>query len=1678
MNLKKIKRLFLFICILHIIKVLGYNTLQSCSDCINNVNLTPCVVNSYCINSLSFIQIIGNDKLPGATKFGKNDSGNFFFDASYMLIERDTGSPTTIDSIYTCNSSGCTPFTDTTFHSFINSKASDLSCIYNNFNGKCGAGEPNKSYYDTTSQKVINCINNNKCSLTSASGYYIDSGSDDPSTNKITYLITCANSICKTNNDHNGKEYYINAGLDKTAKPIIYFDGDSFNTISGNTVGAFLDSATKSSSYYKNVIVCQTTIKCSSVSFDSGILLNAGFSQANDPQLIECKSSGCEEKLVTGEMHGDYADYIYFIDELTKKLIQCDLINASSSNPCIISNKNTSNKFYLDYAAYSLSPKCNDTTHVFTNIEDDTTFCSVNIISCDSSSTCTSKFISSESQFIDGEKSDLLIVCMTVDDDFFCTHHLAEYLSYYYINNGNTSEYPLIYCGEDDNTKACSVKKASTSGYYITDVGDYMKTYMDNVGSLIKCSSPTICERLSDKANNGYYINAGVGTTNNPLILYDADTPEITEKNPDDKDTYYLDSSSLGITTYANLIYCSTIKNCTSIDPADGYFLNAGVIDRDLDAIIECDKAGCEIVKKVQTCTVDEATTLKPGNYCYQKLINNGNDLNLVLKEFTINSEDIESSNQNITYATSNPIYYYVTVNTGNFPGISTSISTLFEITPKSITRVNADGVYIINSRNEKVDSINGSINVGSSTYTIYSCSSDTQLCTPSQSCTSNTYILDEENGKGYGCSGTSLSPIVEAGYYVDSSYVTGKSLTPAVIKCQGNGNCERFKPTNAYFLNAGSDNVTKPLIYCSGNHCSTQEATIGYYKAEFGQSGVISCTSNTSCKLSYLRYNNYLNSGADSNTKPIIACTKGTTCNTKRSSYGYYLVQDNSDVLITCSQGSACEIIKGSIGYYYNAENNDNMSSDVETIIHCEASTYTSNIICNKEKKNEGFYLSGSSNNVLVDCINSKCRTITVDNGIFRSAGSISTSPRSASNKGRDQFSEEEDKNEEDQVIEDNDDELDALIHRVIRFDEEEIEEINNEVEQEETSEIIEMVETTREDEKENTHLEARATTSSTLIICSGGICNELTAEEINAIPICIFNNDVCYLDNSRVNPQSKMITSVLAGEYCTDSSRSTIYFATETIVEYNDVISGVVTNSKSTIKNCIKASSQYASNLFTVGNNIYKVSEGFIMEYHDTGYYFININKNILVNSLEIKEYNKANVLLYKCDGTSCRIMDKPTSDSYYTDVSKRIIKYSIEDEKYSFVNNKRENICVFEENTCTPKYDIEENDFCITAEGYLVVAEEKIRSRETGKCFMSTSINDNVIAFSHNSVLYLLNSNAAKQVVTTGYYFAENNRYRSTEYRLFNTTRSGITLYGCVTKNCKIYEPQPNVYYFDMLTNYLIQKKDSVWISPFEVGYINVSVNPGEEYIYSYTISNNRDLLLTKTTKDGYYYTTDQKMYQCNSGEKVCYEIEDSAYILTVSNELYYCVVDSEGEDTECFKKTCTVGQIYYMDSDYYKCIVGSYFELIRPKTCNFDDVVVINFPLIYSNTFPTNIQRTLSNIAKNNHHVLTEKASRTSIETVQGVFTNCTYNVYNDYASYDPICIANHVKMNQDNEPDICSVKLLGYTYCTVEEGDDPNKCNPSSAIHRFHEHISLWRIGLTFIISTILYFVIY
>ena len=430
-------KFFLLIFLLHILKVSSDSTsLSECKTCKNNA--TSCKSVEYCKDG-STIKIVNNGT-PGSVKFGKSGTptGNYFFNSNSGLITNNDDTANSVSDQYTCNSSGCNKIPDNNidkFPTYINSKAEKLNCAFIKYSSSsssgssgssgsysCETGESTKSYYDNAFKKVINC-SSSKCTLTSAAGYYVNYVDSN------SYIYCDGNTCTPKMVESSEKVFYLNAGLDKSSNPIIYCDGTvstgkKCKTIVGDTTVAYLEGEANGSDYYSSLIICTSSTKCTSVVYDSGIFLSSEYAEN---KLIECSSSGCTE-LIDATLigyKGENSNYIYYIDELSKKLIRC--ISATGTGTGTGSGTktltcelytDTSNKYYLDYSTLSLelckisssssgggggsgggSGSRRKRTDTIIDI------CGINIISCDSSSKCKSSLIVNESNFIDGDKS-------------------------------------------------------------------------------------------------------------------------------------------------------------------------------------------------------------------------------------------------------------------------------------------------------------------------------------------------------------------------------------------------------------------------------------------------------------------------------------------------------------------------------------------------------------------------------------------------------------------------------------------------------------------------------------------------------------------------------------------------------------------------------------------------------------------------------------------------------------------------------------------------------------------------------------------------------------------------------------------------------------------------------------------------------------------------------------------------------------------------------------------------------------------------------------------------------------------------------------------------------------------------------------------------------------------------
>jgi len=590
-------------------------------------------------------------------------------------------------------------------------------------------------------------------------------------------------------------------------------------------------------------------------------------------------------------------------------------------------------------------------------------------------------------------------------------------------------------------------------------------------------------------------------------------------------------------------------------------------------------------------------------------------------------------------------------------------------------------------------------------------------------------------------------------------------------------------------------------------------------------------------------------------------------------------------------------------------------------------------------------------------------------------------------------------------------------------------------------------------------------------VIRCVAGKCSYLSPSEIAAIPVCEFNNNKCYI-TLEYSMTKSATTSISAGNICTNEDRSVFYFATDTVVVKPNVISGVMSTYifTTTNSNCLEVSENYSDMYFTVGSNIYLLDQGTVLQFYETGYYFINTEKNVLINGNIIDAYNAESVKLYRCNGSSCSIVDKPSTLAYYTDVNKRILKYNINSDAYTFAYEK-DITCIFNNNKCTPNVDLKNQEFCVTYKGELVLATADIKSRETGDCYKANNINANIYGYSQS--LYSMNLYSAEMVDQTGYYIVSLSTNTTVVSKNYKTKNSKLVLYGCQNSNCKVYEPEETTYYYDDQAKTILRYKDGVWSAPSTSGYAFISLSPNNSYVYRFTKDADGKIKISNKANYGYYYTVDKEMYNCGRGENgECSLISDTDYYFTNQGEIYYCIYDSEKlEPTECVKQSCVSGQYYYIGEAYYRCEVSSVLVPVTSRYCSFNENVIINFPLIVAEELPDKIKQAVEGIEKNNNSTaIPYIRGKNYIKSVSGIFTNCTYNVEETKSKFDLVCVNNYVTLDEEsNDAKICSLEKLGYVEC-VEDENNPEKCNISGNVRTLSTFtfITMLIVALSFI----------
>ncbi|ORX45813.1 hypothetical protein BCR36DRAFT_585567 [Piromyces finnis] len=1315
------------------------------------------------------------------------------------------------------------------------------------------------------------------------------------------------------------------------------------------------------------------------------------FTMDDNDGLIDCSSEeGCSVRKVIPndaiDYNGIYASEGYYLGgeyDTTNSNVIHAIILCSSDYGCKVEYKESSdpqdNSYFLN-AGFKKTTKpiikySSTNKYEEIEIENDNVYyinsgasTSKPLIYCNEKTSCDEVGADENNHYVSFD-SHLIIYDSSV-------WKVDDTMTGYYLNGGaDKYRYPLIYCSVDNTGKnTCSTIEVTSGDYY---------TYK-NTNSLISCTSEHSCV-IIENVEEGYYVNSQEDATSKPIIR----CSDILCKSIEANVGYFLDQATYTNNKYYSLIYCSSTTLCSAMKSSPGFYINAN--NEDGDEVIEC-QTSC-ISKPANVCNiVSEKVIIPAGSYCFSS-----SKIQFVIKPFELNETRTELDEEEIdTYMVisgSDPDqenYVYTTVNADIFPGITSSLSTLFKISHASITLVIEDGIIAINTRtNERIMNYAESISLNSR-ISFYNCNSFIPSCIPVNSCTKEMYIYDASNHKGLYCNNSELNSITVAGYYLDGSRsVNGKY--PYVLDCDDNGRCNSITPNNIYMLNEGYDNSSNKLISCQSNDCKTIEANVGYY-LDYKRTGVIYCSSSTKCSfiaVNSFRY--YLNAGANTTSKQIIQCYSGN-CNAITPTIGYYITYSPS-ILINCVSRLECAEIPATEGYYFSSYKG---TINTKYIIHCINNN--DNISCGLEATSKGAYVSNEAKSLVI-CDENECKAIQAGVGVYISAGST---------PGK--------------KIKRSDDDIDIFLPG------------------EEEQHYIQK--------RENIH---------NIIICDQESCRELSAAELALIPICSFNNDLCYITSVYAS-QTGATTTLTTGGYCTNLERSKLYFATGTIiVESNNTENN---NNSAMNTNCIEVSKAYKNYYFTSGSNIYHLDDSRVTLMVNTGYYFINIISNTLANGINIDEYNDKRTKIFKCNGQSCSVVDNLTTDTYIADINKKIIKYSSDTKKFSFPYTK-DIICIYGGNHCTPKYDLVKQEFCITYKGELVLTSGNIPSRESALCYRSNSIDTNI--YGHSEFLYQMDRFSAKMIDHTSYRIISKSTNYTADYKDYTIKPKNIVIYGCVKKRCDIYSPKENIYYYDDSVNTMYRLVNGVWEAPQKSGYAYISVNPTDFYIYKFSIINNA-IKLESRVNIGFYYTIDKEMYECSNNG--CRHISDSGYVFTNNGEIYYCEYDSEElEETVCKIQSCVLGQYYFIDGYYYRCESGNILNLMNSKNCVYSARYIINFPTILSNDYPSKVRYAVEKIAKNNHSTATYKKGRNYLPVVPAVYTNCTYNFEDHEPTFDLVCVNNYVTLNKVDESEICSVSNMGYVYC-ADDSDNPDKCNPSAA----HQSI---KISFTFLLLTII-----
>ncbi|KAL6622068.1 scaffoldin [Neocallimastix sp. 'constans'] len=1470
---------------------------------------------------------------------------------------------------------------------------------------------------DSDPDSGFHCTSNSSCNKITENGIYINTLSpknivsyvQEGSSKSIAISTNCAfltklsspphlikcdlENGCSAVNSFSQNDVYIN-GLGKGLKNALI----SCNSQTQCSVITPLENTYYVSTTDEGGLIICSKDGCRSSSFNvltpNTYYINNGNDQETK-QLIFCDSSSTSCKTVEGKEN-------FYVNGANKTtLIQCIKDAETSEITCSVEGSK-SDKFYLNAVA--------------TDSTKENAF-----IKCEDNDGCAF-YTPEQGYYLNGDASsldDALILC-----EESCSVTKSNNNSFY-INGARVGlKNGLIYC----TLTSCYALNASLDSFYLSGIASGLE---DALIYFDKSSAPSIVSGIT----NSYYLNRASTNSTNALINCNEDSCFATSEI---NDSYYItktyENELSNTEVFKTLVYCNFKGKCANvIGENNSYYLNRAASDLK-DALIKC-----EMVEGVINCDAVTSSQIKLGYYLnagdrasHYPLITcdtNAEKCNALAIEtevtpgYYVNAGDPTSSiiicgekcdiTTNLSveqvggYLYRNSVlnfYYDKTLTVANATTSSFDLYFYVKITQNDVFPITPSGketIFKVSKYSITRLAIDGILSLGSdhkintnvqlgNTSNVYSCIKSKLTCTRITTCITNAFYLNKISNVGYFCDSNSLIKLTKVGYYIDGSRHNG-SNTPYLIYCNGDAKCVSVDEPFQYYLNAGINYLPQSLSNFSPN---AKNEKVLIYCNGMNCNSLIPSTGYYVAGLS----------SVDVIENRLIYCSNGV-CNEPRpiSNKAYFInsgVDNTIKPIISCDT-NVCSTKSVNPGYF--------ITEKEDYLIQCESST------CKEIKPSAGYFFYGdyqSKSKLLIECVSHpatgmECNLIQGEAGYY-----VSTTKNVLINCAHEECKLTLSKNG-----------------------------------------IFRSATTSKVSSKRSlSHLSTRANTYIyNLIICNKDECHELSSLEMALIPICSFLDDKCYIESPSTSDSSTEITTIPAGNYCTNSDRSQIYFATSSIsIKKNEVESSFSTPSST--KNCLEVSKKYSENFYVYQNIIYKLNDYSITQISNPGYYFINVATNTLASPTDISTYNDENTKLFKCDDEQCELINRPEKTAYFADANKKIIKYDEDNDCYSFI---KDIICIYSNtNKCIPNSNMNGQNVCITYKGELVITSSEIQSHESGTCYKSKDIHTNIYGYSRN--LYTMNVYSAQLIQNTSYIFINNISHTNASYKdIVNGKTNYISIYGCLMSNCKLFEPQDSLYYYNSISNYLIKYENGLWITPKTSGYALVTTNPNEIHIYKFSVVSDK-VILENRVSEGFYYTVDEEMYTCGDKINTCEKISESGYYFTRSDEMYYCLYDSEHiEKTTCYKQTCTPGQYYFIEDRYHRCEKGSIMHPVAPKYCSRFDKVVINFPVMYKENLPNRIRKAIDNVELHNNSTAVIKSTNiNNMNIVPGIFTNCKYNSEDEMADFDLICLNNYVEIDKDKDAKICSIENFGFIECEADS-QNPEKCHASLALSKFH-----------------------